>query len=233
MKLTRPPFLSIIMDEEGPTLRDPSVLLSWRTDDLMPILRVLDICGDKGLEAGQLQGFLTDVVRLTPAAAIEAIDFLIANDLLVPADEAAPLRIAGQSWQREGWEEAFVFHLHTNRIPKMDYSADPTGVADKELMRTYLSAEPPPRLANRRDGPFREFTPTGAVAAGELWAALLDDVGRSRRGRSLSYEELSEFVWLAFGQIANKRLPLSGEHICRTSPSGGSRHPTETYVIAL
>nr|WP_237691223.1 SagB family peptide dehydrogenase [Streptomyces sp. SID7834] len=46
-------------------------------------------------------------------------------------------------------------------------------------------------------------------------------------------EELSTFLWFSFGQIGVKKQPVSGDHVRKASPSGGSKHPTEAYLMVL
>ncbi|MEV6987615.1 SagB family peptide dehydrogenase [Sphaerisporangium sp. NPDC051017] len=62
---------------------------------------------------------------------------------------------------------------------------------------------------------------------------LSNDESPDRPSILMSLDDLSTFLWFAFGQVGIKKTPASGNQIRKASPSGGSRHPTEAYLLAL
>ncbi|MGH7723474.1 MAG: SagB/ThcOx family dehydrogenase [Candidatus Dormibacteria bacterium] len=98
-------------------------------------------------------------------------------------------------------------------------------------MKRFVAAEPPPRPWLERTGGRRVHLPTVDRGAGS--DSRIRDTLVSGHGPDLSVPSLGRLLWLAFGQTGSRRLPVTGHHPRRTSPSGGSRHPTEAYVLVF
>ncbi len=169
------------------------------------------------------------------AVAEEAIDSLLDAGLLEPsstkreADEAQR-----QAWARYGWEHAFRFHLATNRLPKMNYADDPSGEQDKAIMRAYLDAEPQPPLYSARGGEATPLPNTERATPLSLAEAMRHETTFAGLGDNpIDVALLGRLLFLTVGRTGTRALPLSGRHVLKTSPSGGSRHPTESYLALL
>ncbi|GAA1416838.1 SagB/ThcOx family dehydrogenase [Streptomyces thermospinosisporus] len=208
--------------------------------------------GSGTLRDSNLMAFLSELDQWTPvekateriaaltgtseAGARSEIDRLISATILVSdeSDEQEILFDGKELWDRYGWADAFVYHASTDAIPRIDYSHQDGQRQDVALMREYSSIEVPPAVympavsqeVTKLPDPGRELKVSVSTA--------LDEALESHRtGAALDVATLSRILWFGFGQTGTKKLPVTGEHITKTSPSGGSRHPTEAYVLAL
>jgi SagB-type dehydrogenase family enzyme len=59
------------------------------------------------------------------------------------------------------------------------------------------------------------------------------DGGRNSMATELTLARFSTLLRTVFGVSSHKSLKVTGIHLRKRSPSGGSRHPTEAYVIAF
>jgi SagB-type dehydrogenase family enzyme len=233
MKLLCPPALSLLSINGALQFRDPVSLLMWAAEDVVELAQVLSFC-NRWTEREHVVGFLSEVLDLPPEEAEAAIDRLIVHRLLWTErdPESHAVSAAHDAWSERQWLEPFVFHAHTNRLPKMDYALDPRGEADKALMRERLTTEASPPQYKDIVGarvPLRLDT-VAARPVDEVFTAGSGEAGPPRR---MSFAELSWLARLGFGQTATRKLQITGEHVAKTSPSGGSRHPTEVYLFAL
>jgi SagB-type dehydrogenase family enzyme len=59
----------------------------------------------------------------------------------------------------------------------------------------------------------------------------LKNLFQHRGMQPLDITLLSRLLYYAFGQTGNRHMRVTGAHIKKTIPSGGSRHPLEVYLI--
>lgn len=174
--------------------------------------------------------FLCEIVPCDLQRARSSLDELLEAGLLdtEAADpEDDPTHIASRaSWFSLGWSLPFYYHWHSNMLPKFDYSAS-AGVRDRERMREYYAHEKPPDSYKTVEAERIALTPY------RLASEQLRPVDAERDRQRLTFAEFSWFVYLAYGQTGWRTFPVSGRHVTKTSPSGGSRHPTEVYAIVL
>jgi SagB-type dehydrogenase family enzyme len=167
----------------------------------------------------------------------QAVDMLLDAGLLIADTDGSAAKEAAscERWAARGWEEPFRYHRHTVRSLKMDYAADPRGEADKALMKSYLEAEPQPALYKESDAARIVPLSRGDVRGDASLAAAAGSGTLSERAGSepLDAAALGWLTYFAFGETGKRFLPISGRHVGKTSPSGGSRHPTEAYAIVL
>ena len=139
------------------------------------------------------------------------------------------------TWINSGWEEALLYHLYSSNLKAMDYAQDPKGLKDMQTMREFIQEEAPPDnfkvyeavpFISLPDGP--NILERNTLNLTSIFSA---NVAESNISAPFSLSELAYFLKLGFGQTAVKKLPVTGSHVAKTSPSGGSRHPTEAYVF--
>jgi SagB-type dehydrogenase family enzyme len=174
---------------------------------------------------------------LTEAGLARAAASLRDHGMLVTAADpgSARARRVAHEWGRRGWRRAADYYLATFDYPFVDY-AQPTALpTDRARMIEYIAVEPdtdrtksyppdertlpavePTRQALRRLAVPLPAVLSGAAGPGELTA-----------------ESVGVIMSIAFGRLRARRLRMPGRAplIRRTSPSGGSRHPTEGYVL--
>ncbi|WP_229871431.1 SagB/ThcOx family dehydrogenase [Streptomyces phaeofaciens] len=170
-------------------------------------------------------------------AARTEVDRLISTAILV-SDESGEQRdlFSGKAlWDEYRWSDAFSYHASTDAIPRIDYGQRDGLRQDVALMREYADAEAPPSIympaVSTRVTPLPEPGRTLGVSVTDA----LEEIPHGTFGATapLDMFTLSRILWFGFGQTGTKKLPVTGEHITKVSPSGGSRHPTEAYVFAL
>jgi SagB-type dehydrogenase family enzyme len=172
---------------------------------------------------------VVEVTGASPAEATHQVDAFRRAGLLVDGDRDPDLALV--EWKRFGWTDAHRFHRHLRLLPMIDWATAASASLDRRLMAEYLEAEPPPPLCSerpdrraRRQLPAFDEVDIGAVTA-------LRDTLMARASEPLTAGALTTLLALALGRSGSRVLPVTGTHITKTSPSGGSRHPLEGYVL--
>ncbi|NEN04454.1 SagB/ThcOx family dehydrogenase [Diaminobutyricibacter tongyongensis] len=126
-------------------------------------------------------------------------------------------------WAAFGWAEAYDYLLSTWSYPFEDYSKRGQEV-DKERMREYAAAWPDVVRALPQKG--IDVRPLPGIQESLDRLSSPDDRGLVDR--------LLDIASVAALPIETMRSRTPGaDYIHRTSPSGGSRHPSELYLLAL
>lgn len=163
---------------------------------------------------------------------LRSLRLLLDAGFLVPEAGAAhrELRAELAEWRSAGWEAAAGYHFQTYGYTFETYQPDGSSAEDTRRMHAYA--------AERRDHDrgkaygaaapeTRELpVPEAAVAPGSL-----NGTGEEG-GRPLTAQRLTALLSLLACPVATAPLPWPGAApvLLKTSPSGGSRHPTEVYV---
>jgi SagB-type dehydrogenase family enzyme len=218
-------------------LHSPQQVRSYRRGALQDarlldlLLRLAEWCD---MEEAAKQ--LTELAAIPFAAARAEILRLKDAGILVSDEDPRMDSVfqGAQRWAENGWREPFTYHLLSDAMERVDYSGPEGQRLDIETMRKYLAEDPQPPMympsvsesTVTLPEPNKTFhmTVTEAMAAGSR---------RHQASLPLTAEQLSTILWFGFGQVGVKRQPVSGDRIRKASPSGGSRHPTEAYVIVL
>ncbi len=139
---------------------------------------------------------------------------------------------SAELWEAAGWGDAYRYHRHIRLLPMVDWADDEAIRADVALMGEYLADgdQPDPYLIL----PARQRSPLPSVAsaAAHLLGSPRDTITNSVRP-PVELTELTHVLAITFGQTGTRRLPATGLHLTKSSPSGGSRHPTEAFVLLL
>jgi SagB-type dehydrogenase family enzyme len=137
-----------------------------------------------------------------------------------------------RQWGRFGWDEAAEYHAVTLDYPCFDYARQGFS-ADRERMRAYNAEEPDTNRVKR------DYVGLDGLALPDPKADLPTgssrDVWVHRPGhRPVGREELSAILALTFGATGlYPARPPTAPFLHRSSPSGGARHPSESYVAVL
>lgn len=170
-----------------------------------------------------------------PTAEAETRRLLKAGILVSDEDGSQQELVDGTAhWAGFGWREAFSYHALSDAIKRVDYRDQDGQRHDVALMKQYAAERPAPPVYMPDVSVHRYPMPPPENALG---AGVGDVIGygetHAPTGLPLTAQQLSTILWFGFGQIGSKKLPVTGEHVLKTSPSGGSRHPTEAYVLLL
>jgi SagB-type dehydrogenase family enzyme len=174
-----------------------------------------------------------DRPSLLPAAA-GIVSALVDAGLLVAAEadgRASDEESAGR-WAAMGWGSAFTYHRHTTGLQLLDYGTRETARIDRELMAGYLASAPPPPLYLDREGTVIELPAPQPDRIGTTVAEVYAGTGEVTRCAT-DLVGLSDFCFLCFGETGRINFPVTGHQLLKSVPSGGSRHPTEAYLLVL
>jgi SagB-type dehydrogenase family enzyme len=139
------------------------------------------------------------------------------------------LRDVLAEWASAGWEAAAQYHFQTFGYEFEIYEQDGTSQEDARRMRGYATEQPDTDRGKSYAGAAIEVlalpSPTADLAPEPA-------VGRCGSAQPLSSDKLLQILSLLACPVREKRLPWSGAEpvLLKTSPSGGSRHPTEIYL---
>ncbi len=165
---------------------------------------------------------------------------LAENSILVPEDDCSHIQCERISthWQRFGWYESLDYYLLTHDYPFVDYDTPDAFVQDKRRMENYRSNETEPERykQKRNTSPRVEGKPISECLS-SLHISVPDALTAHRPEQGdLSVSDLMTLCTCAFGILRTRPIrnrPDIPPLIRKTSPSGGSRHPTEAYVLVL
>lgn len=148
-------------------------------------------------------------------------------------DEALVVRVAEKSsraklWRKYSWAEAFVFQEATRSYPFLQMNEKTAFDRDDQRMEEYLREEPvPPLYLNVQTGHTLSLP---KLHVGESASARLDELSaEQRRG----VEGVGLLLDICFGERRRVRFKVQGEFLGKAVPSGGARHPTEAFFVAL
>lgn len=144
-----------------------------------------------------------------------------------------------EQWSRWGWSEAAEYHLAT-----YDYEflgADDLGrLETHNRMIEYATHDPDINRAKHYSVTLDRLSldaPDGSQAPLPFLDAIIGE-NEAADGKTnttpVTVETVTAILSLTFGRIGKIGLHWNGSPILRrTSPSGGGRHPTEAYLLAL
>jgi SagB-type dehydrogenase family enzyme len=137
----------------------------------------------------------------------------------------------GDARSHEPWlewtPEAAFFHFAT----KNGVFTEDLAQRDRELVEK-AKTDPQPPPTKRVEGPRRRL-PAGELSSADLHSALTKRrTWRRFSDQPLPSSALGTLLNYTFGVQARGSVAGQGPVIVRTSPSGGSRHPIEAYVLA-
>lgn len=131
-------------------------------------------------------------------------------------------------WRQYHWEEAFLYHEGTRSYPFLQMDSSAAFRADDDRMREYMaeSSVPPLYLETRASAAVPLTRHDASQSLDSLVASLSRKDRRGVEGLSLLFD-------VCFGERRRIRFKIQGEFLGKAVPSGGARHPTEAFYIAL
>ena len=153
---------------------------------------------------------------------------LLEQDVLLECEtrEERRDRAIANQWP---WDvEARWFHYRTRRT-RFGYDL----ATERAQLLAHAATQPPPP-------PFTDLGPPHLElpAPRRLTADLGDTLGRRRTcrrfsSRPITLQQLATVLHATWGVTERRTDPGVGPLVLKTSPSGGARHPTEVYCVAL
>ena len=176
----------------------------------------------------QLANGVAERFGVDPARVIVLINRLLEEGVLVRVQDAAEsLESQEQLPESQEQRSAWYHHHGTFDYPFTYYDEHFVSQTDRELMSRYYNAKPDDfRCKKLRSGEID--------LAGDRSSVRGLDLGPTRGRFNSAQQEvpLLQLLWLLTAKIGKlgTRSEFSEPVVLRTSPSGGSRHPTETYI---
>ncbi|WP_157000434.1 SagB/ThcOx family dehydrogenase [Leucobacter komagatae] len=206
-------------DARGWVIADLGTRKSYRIDARQAAIAVAFM---SPCTRAEVKSFLQDLVGVRELD--ERIDALIAEHLVQDASASAIAFSTYRKWNELGWSEAHDYLVATSNFPFVDYSKGGQEV-DKSRMRGFALESPDETRSLARKGAKVATLPTVRSA--------LEELSLTSEGGALK-EKLLRTAAVAVLPLEWRRSRTPGRsHMRRTSPSGGSRHPTELYLLAL
>lgn len=175
--------------------------------------------------------WLAQASRVSVGLAMAEVERLVKAGLLV---EDQPIHrklfAAQETWERSGWSEPFLYHAISDAVKRVDYSTQEGQRTDVATMRHFTAeSPPPPKYMPATSDRQLALAPPSKALGKSVSEAFVE--GDNWGGRKLLEADLSTILWFGFGQVGAKKLPVTGKHLLKVNPSGGSRHPTESYLL--
>ena len=162
---------------------------------------------------------------------------LMDKSLLVVAEEEEPrerwMLSVGEKWSQYGWVEAAEYHVATYDYPFIPVDQDGFEEA-RNRMLSYSEQEPDRARAKLIENALHRL-PLGRPKAEHAPASLKSVIKKQRSlDKDVGLNDLLAAILISFGSIGTIQVSWNGEPLLRrTSPSGGARHPTEAYLLAI
>lgn len=211
-------------------------LLGLRRFAMSPLASMVLVAFMGGCKVSKALSELTACTGIPEGSLEQLVISLEDTGLLVPPhnpEHCFALEIL-QKWTHYGWVEAADHHLATFDYPFLDYSEEGR-MQDVQRMRQYVQVEPDTNRTKRYEtATERVYTPTAKEALDGLPLAFKDVWQGNVELEPLNAERLQTLFAIVFGKLRSRRISDNGKRldlIRKTSPSGGSRHPTEGYAM--
>ena len=135
------------------------------------------------------------------------------------------------AWRADGWRAASAYHFHTYGYPFERY--DEVGASDEDARRMHAYAAEQPDRDRGKTYAGTSRIPLPKPHADLLPTSVVDLVTHRSTIRPLDADRLMTLLSLTACSTGESALPWPGAApvIRKTSPSGGSRHPTEVYLL--
>jgi SagB-type dehydrogenase family enzyme len=234
---SRSPGTAIKSSQHPRLLRSPFVIIYWREGHLVfenfltrsqvtaaPLTTSLLDFFDKWKSVGDL---CEAMPQYSPASLKRAVAQLVRQSLLRRQDQPLPAGHAALAAWSNWNPSAGFFHLSTRNLQ----FADDDEEEFRSLVRLAKSCPIPLPIKRYRNA--KQFSLPNPAVDGEFARVLLQRrTWRKFSAAPVMLKALGNSLGLTFGVRHWIKLPKIGSVAVKTSPSGGSMHPIEAYVLA-
>ncbi len=155
----------------------------------------------------------------------EEAKLLCKNITVKKSPEFERLETAYSLWDSYNWKEPFIYLLATKDYPFYD-RVENYDKTDYTTMKRYSEKSDVPDIYKIYQNSKIKL-PHPTISDTSIEDAL--EAGSYAKGQA-DLKSISNILFYTFGKTGIIRFPVLGESLLKTSPSGGSRHPTEAYV---
>jgi len=242
----------ILFTHAAVRLRAPDSIMhkQWTLENLLertvytvsPIVAMVIISFIGGEKISNVLYELNQYVKCSKPDILKTINFFYYKNILVKENDKKnnfALSIM-KEWTNYGWIEAADYYLSTFDYPFLDYSKE--GIErDSLLMKKYRSEEHDFNRTKRYDSAqHRIYTQKASDSLKQLSSSFNRawfqySKSKNENLQRLTLERLKLLTSITFGKLRSRKMydDKCADLIRKTSPSGGSRHPTEGYIFAL
>ena len=192
---------------------------------LPAVMTVLELCREKARAIGFLKDILKSSNIDNPASAL-------AEMLTIGLLEISEPSADDQHWIANGWSDALRYRKHCLKIPLANYAVDGNKV-DRQMMTVALrqrAPAPEPHLSMATGEPIA-LVRASDFKHRSMRTMLEERAPYDRVGSAMDSSELGWILWMAVGQRGVHEFPGVGWLPRKVVPSGGSRHPSDVYLI--
>ena len=225
------------------TRSDPSLVvvdLITKREFVVADLRLFDLLSQirSWTSEEDVLNTIKDVLNVSRGPATDVLSTLRENALVIERGSfESSVEQKLREWEEHGWGGIFDYLAYTKDYPFVDYSTAEAWDRDATRMATYVEEDPVPPIYKHCESTETVALPDvtdgklSSVAAADVFTATSPE--RFDTGGMFTRRDLSEILYLTFGEIGRKEFQFQGEFLRKTSPSGGARHPTEAYVAVF
>lgn len=169
------------------------------------------------------------------------VEFLKARNILVEVgnSESEFSRKLSEKWEEYGWSEAADYYLSSLSFPFIEGTVYEYNQTDNQTMSAYYDKEPD--LNRSKEYDIREkLIPAPSVIESlenpvfnQNSVHVLNGIYDVNYKGHITKEDILLLSSVAFGAFRTRKVDLLNvaDTVRKTSPSGGSRHPTEGYIV--
>lgn len=180
------------------------------------------------------------MVELNEDKTKKLIEYLLEKNILVKKDNAENQLIKNliQKWQKYGWSEAADYYISSLSYPFVEGTVSQYNQDDSKRMSSYYSKEPDLNRSKDYDGSkiVLANTVSKTLESSDFsinLAQALNEPYKIDRKMTIEKNDVLTIASIAFGKFKSRKNNIDdvADAVRKTSPSGGSRHPTEGYII--
>lgn len=193
-----------------------------KTAYAVPFLAALmAVASAKPIEKSALFEFLSAKVSTRSDILEKTLSSLLDKKIILPTTGSETICNNIQNWKKSGWADAADYHFFTWDAPFLDYSKEGGGhEIDRKKMVHFQSLQPDIKRFKKYGGDLFEI-PLPSL-----------DISYSEIKRQPLSTKIQFLLSCVFGKKGEKACHWSDVPLIRrTSPSGGSRHPSEGYFL--
>lgn len=178
---------------------------------------------------------------------LNAIKWLKDKLILVEKDNKSHIwaKTILKKWNKYHWDSIADYHIATFDFPFIDYSKENGREFDIELMKQYELEEPDTNRTKNYESTLVSIKAPSAIEVlktldrpfVQVWDELTKPTLENENNKKvITKDGLLKCMSGTFGKLRTRKVNRGGKErdmIRKTSPSGGARHPTEAYVIAI
>jgi SagB-type dehydrogenase family enzyme len=164
-----------------------------------------------------------------PSSVRSAVSQLVKHGLLLRKGSPEAVRDSRIAREWSDWLPEGSFHFSTKDVPYLDRSG-----WSLDRLKAIMPKTPQPKFVKTVRGVAKVQLPPRPSFDSEFFRVLMARKTHPKfADKELKLETVSQLLSLVWGTHGYLYSPRFGKLLHKTSPSGGARHPSEVYLMAL